>query len=142
MRGVMVGWCAGALLLLTGCQSAKQGLGVLGELQSVATDVAKATGHQTVRVNLMNGHALGIGMVNSPFGSLSEDQRRAKAREIATVAYRSFTSRASIDTVTVAFVVHRQYLFFFNYTNALDSFGFKPSEFESGLQATEAVAGR
>ena len=142
MRRSISGWCAILLLLLAGCGGAKEALGVLGELQTVAQEVAKATGHQTVRANLMNGHALSIGMVNSPFGVLPEEQRRSKAREIASVAYHSFKSRASVDTVTVAFVVHRQYLFFFNYTNALDSFGFKPEELDSRSQSPEGPANR
>jgi hypothetical protein len=80
---------AAALFLFSGCQGAKEMIGVLGELQAAARAVAKATGHENVTANLVNDRFLTIGMVDSALGALPDDRREAldsfefKASELA-----------------------------------------------------------
>ena len=103
---------------------------VVGELRDVQTEVAKATGHGEVTVNLSNGHFLAVGLVNAPSAEWPKERRQSQAREIAQLAYDKISSRVSLDTVVVTYVAHRKYLLVFDYTNSLDSFTFKAIELE------------
>jgi hypothetical protein len=79
---------------------------------------------------LSNGRYLAIGLVNAPSAEWPKERRQRQAREIAQLAYDKLNSRASLDTVAVSYVVHRKYVFVFDYTNGMDSFAFKASELE------------
>ena len=88
----------------------------------------KATGHTAVKVNLTNGRFLTIAMTNAPFASLPDDARRAKAQAIAQVALDTYPPRASLESVSVAFVKYKVTFFIFTYTDAADAFTFKPAD--------------
>jgi hypothetical protein len=94
--------------------------------------VIKAIGHDNIRVNLQNNRYLFVGVVNSAFGSLQGEQRKAKAKEIAGVAYRSLPSRNSLQRVRVAFVIHKSYFLIFNYDDARASYAFTPQQLANG----------
>jgi hypothetical protein len=126
---------AAALLLLMGCDASREGVRILGELKAVRTAVAAAVGTENVRVNLHNGEHLNIALVNTPLKSLPEDQRYAKALEIARLSYRSYASRASLKGVSVTYVVHRSYFFVVNYTDATDIFHFDATDLVEGTVA-------
>ena len=113
-----------------GCQSLKKMTAVVGDLRAVQSEVAKATGHDEVTVNLSNGRFLAVGLVNSPSAEWPKERRQSQARQIAQLAYDKVHSRLSLDTVFVSYVVHRKYVFFFDYTNSLDTFTFKASDLE------------
>jgi hypothetical protein len=142
MRSISAACLAASMMLVSGCQGARQLAGVLGDLRKVQEEVARATGHADVAVNLNNNRVLIVGLVNSRFGALPEEARRAKAREIAQVAQRTLSSRSTLDRIVVTFVVHRRYLLFFNYTNAMDSFAFAPGELQDVPDVPVAVVRR
>jgi hypothetical protein len=89
--------------------------------------VAREVGEDNVQVNVNNDRYMTIGIINSPLRSLPDDQRRAKALQIAQLAFKTYPSRASLETVGVAFVVHRSY-FFFNVNDGRDYFAFSTAE--------------
>ena len=74
------------------------------DLHAVQQAVVKATGHTAVIAKLANGRFLGVSMTNSPFASLPDDARRAKAQAIAQVAFDAYPPRASLASVSVVFV--------------------------------------
>ena len=154
-------WIRGVVALsgaLVACDTSRAVLGALAELQAVQSEVVKAIGEDNVRVNLHNNSYLSVGVINSPLRKLPDELRRAKAKEIAKVAFQSLPSRASLKSVSVAFVIHKSYFLFFNYNDATDSFAFTPEELtqpqdlgrsakgreaaEQGVEADEAGASR
>ena len=117
-----------ALVLASGCDAARSAASSVGELLAVQRAVVKATGHTAVKVNLANGRFLGVSMTNSPFASLPDDARRAKAQAIAQVAFDTYPARASLESVSVLFVKYKVSFFIFAYTDATDVFSFKPAD--------------
>src|SRR5262245_16136062 len=138
-----IGPVAALALALPGCDATRQMAGALAELQNVQRQVAAATGHDNVRVNLHNDIYLTVGLVNSPLRELPDEDRKAKARDIARVAYRSLESRASLREVRVTFVVQATRFLVFSYTDATDVFALKPQELsgEEGAEGTLVVDG-
>ena len=117
-----------ALVLATGCDAARSAASSVGDLLAVQRAVVKATGHTAVKANLANGRFLGVSMTNSPFASLPDDRRRAKAQAIAQVAFDAYPPRASLESVSVVFVKYKVTFFVFTYTDATDAFTFKPAD--------------
>jgi hypothetical protein len=120
-----------ASLLLAGCDLAKKTAGTLGELQVVQREVARSLGHPDVRVNLSNGRLLSISVVNSPFGTLPEEERAARALEVARVAFRGLRSRASLERVTVLFVEKKTYVVA-SVSTSTGAYAFVPADLEGG----------
>jgi hypothetical protein len=117
-----------ALVLTGACDGARRAVSSVGDLFAVQQAVVKATGHTAVKVNLTNGRFLTVAMTNPPFASLSDDARRAKAQAIAQVAFDTYPARASLESVSVAFVKYKVTFFVFTYTDATDAFTFKPAD--------------
>lgn len=113
--------CFLAAVLCVGCQAVGGLANSFGELQEVRREVAAATRHDNIGVNLNNGRSLTVNVVNSPFKELPDHQREAKAREIAGVAYKAFPGRATLEQVVVVFVVHTTYVLLFSYNDATDA---------------------
>jgi hypothetical protein len=116
------------MLLISGCDSMRGMAGTLASLQAVQGAVAREVGDNNVQVNVNNDRYMTIGIINSPLRSLPDDERRAKALQIAQLAYKTYSSRASLETVGVVFVVHRSYFLFFNVNDGRDYFGFSTAE--------------
>jgi hypothetical protein len=112
------------LVLLTGCSIIREAHRSLPELQKVQQVVQHALGNSEIRVVLINGHILNVGVVNSPLKALPPVEKNAKRLEIARMAYDSYASRSALRSVNVTFAVHRNYLGIFNYDDSRDSFSF------------------
>lgn len=97
-------------------------------LQAVQSDLTRLTGPNDIRVVLNNGSLLGISVMNSPLRELPVAQKRAKALEIARLAYKSYRSRTDLRGESVVFGVHRDYLGIFRYENSTDIYRFEISE--------------
>ena len=123
--------CLVAVVLCAGCQAVGGLANSLGELQEVRRQVAAASGHDNIGVNLSNGRLLSVSVINSPFKTLPDDQRKAKAREIAGVAYKAFPGRSKLEDVAVVFAVHRTYALLFNYNDSTDAHFFPAAELDS-----------
>ena len=117
-----------ALVLTAACDVTERAVSSVRDLHAVQQAVVKATGHTAVKVNLTNGRFLTIAMTNAPFASLPDDARRAKAQAIAQVAFDTYPPRASLESVSVAFVKYKVTFFIFTYTDAADAFTFKPAD--------------
>jgi hypothetical protein len=125
-------WIGGVVVIALGltaaCDLAGRAVSSVRDLAAVQQAVVKATGHTAVKANLTNGRFLGVAMTNSPFASLPDDARRAKAQAIARVAFDAYPPRASLESVSVAFVKYKVTFFIFTYTDAADAFTFKPAD--------------
>jgi len=120
---------AGLMLALgcVSCSRAGQIVKVLTDVQKVQAQVAKDTGINNITVNLRNGAYLQIGIVNSSWNDKPTEEKKAKALEIAKSAYDAYAAKAELRGVSVAFVVQRDYLGLFHYSNARDSYNFDVS---------------
>lgn len=116
------------LMLSVSCGGVQKAKVMFGDLLVVQSQLAKALGRDDIRVNLNNGHLLNIGVVNSPLNELPTEQKKAKAIEIARLAYNGYPSRYELTGVSVAFAVHRSYLGLFDYDDSTDSFNFEASD--------------
>jgi hypothetical protein len=121
--------------LLAACGPARETGQSLGDLAMVAQAVRRELGNTRVQVRLQAGKHLRIGVVNSTLRSLPDDVRRAKARAIAQAGFRSYGRQQSLETVAVAFVVHRSYFVVFNSWDATDVFRFLPPELSDTYSA-------
>ena len=128
MNARRVALCVAVIALCSACNGVREVAGTLRELQQVQRAVSKVVGSDNVSVNVNNGKYLTIGLVNTPLKELPAAQKKAKALEVAALAYRSYPSKSSVTDVNVVFVVRRSYLMVFNYTDATDVFMFSASE--------------
>jgi hypothetical protein len=128
------------LLALAGCGAARDAARTLGGLQRVQAAVSKAAGGAAVQVNLMNGRYLSVSLVNSPLGELPADEKKARAEELARVAYGALPSRASLEQVSFTYVVHEQRFLIVNYTQATDVFRFQVAQLADPADAQPAPA--
>jgi hypothetical protein len=104
-----------ALVFSVSCGGVHKLTGMFQDLLVVRNQLAKALGHNEIRVDLNNGHFLNIGVVNSPLNDLPDEQKKARAFEIARLAYNSYPSRSELTGVSVTFEVDRSYVLgFFN----------------------------
>jgi len=125
------------LMLALGCLScsrAGQLVKVLTDVQKVQAQVAKDTGINNITVNLQNGAYLQIGIVNTSWNDKPTEEKKAKAQEIAKSAYDAYAAKAELRGVSVAFVIQREYLGLFHYSNSTDAYNFDVS----GAQAAPA----
>lgn len=131
-----------AVLLACSLLTIHCGSGLVEGLKDIAVvqgEVAKAVHESNVNVNLNNEKYLTISLINSPLRVLTGDPKKAKAREIAEVAYRAFPHRERLERITVVFMEHRRYFLFLNYTDGRDSHSFKGSEFGVAASASSGA---
>lgn len=117
-----------ALVLTAACDVTERAVSSVRDLFAVQQAVVKATGHAAVKINLTNGRFLRVAMTNSPFATLPDDARRAKAQAIARVAFDAYPPRTSLESVSVVFVKYKVTFFVFTYTDVTDAFTFKPAD--------------
>jgi predicted Zn-dependent protease len=96
-------------LLVTSCGALSQSLNALRTVQQAVVRLANTP---DVTVNLNNGRALTIGIVNSPLKDLGPDEKLEKALEIATLGYGTYPLRSTLERVNVVFPTSRRYLLF------------------------------
>ena len=126
------------LLPLPSCKMVSRAAAMFNDLQSARAAVMAVVPGADVQINLMNGRFLNIVLVNSQLGKLPDDQRKAKAREIAGVAYRGYPTRSSLEAITVTFSVNVDAVVL-RYSNATNTFRFSVGEFAANLP-TPAVS--
>lgn len=102
-----------ALVLAIACQGGDELAQTVAELQAVKQAVVRATGHSDVQVRLAGAGGLSVSLINSPLMALPAEKRNSKALDIARVAFDSHPRRASVQSVKVAFLVRKWFLFIF-----------------------------
>ena len=112
-------WFPLVVLLLTGCDFVKETAGVLGELNQLRIDLTAKTACD-VSLNLNNGSHLTIGLLNSPFKTLPEEQKKTLTREIARYALARYRGSGKLESIAVCFVAQKSYLVF-HYTDSTDN---------------------
>jgi hypothetical protein len=120
--------CLIGTLICAGCEMVRKGAETIGDLQKVQQNVSKAVGADKVTVKLVNGKSLDVGLVNTPLKELPSDQKKAKAFEVAQVAFRTYPKASNLNQLNIAFVIQRTYVGVVNYTNTTDAFSFPISE--------------
>ncbi len=134
-----IAWVA-PLMSIVSCGAAHRLTGTLQNLQIVQRELTRLTGHNDIRVVLNNGTLLSISIINSPLRSLPVDQKRAKALELARLAYGSYASSDDLRAVSVVFGIHRDYLGIFRYDDLTDIYTFDVSDLRIKQQNLRPIA--
>jgi hypothetical protein len=127
MRFLGIGLLA-AILVASSCSVARNAASTIGEIKAVQEAIQPTVGKDIVGVTLMNGTSLNVNLVNSPLKKLPPTEKEAKAKEIAKVAYDSYSGRAQLKSVRVAFVVVSTFLVVVTTNDSSDTFTFDASE--------------
>jgi hypothetical protein len=101
----------------------------LGGLLELQQKMAKAIPAEEITVGVTNGKYLNLGIVNSPWKDLPADEKRAKSRDAAKLAYDSYPQKTELTEVLVTFVTNKNYLVV-HYTGTTDHFSFTPKELQ------------
>jgi hypothetical protein len=119
-------WIGGVVViafgLTTACQGGEALVQTVAELQAVKQAVVRATGHSDVQVKLAGAGGLSVSLINSPLMALPAEKRNSKALDIARVAFDSHPRRASLQSVKVAFLVRKWFLFVFGEVSSAYTF--------------------
>jgi len=123
----------GALVLLLGCN--KEQRAALKDMLTIRDDLIAQYKAQDVSIFLMNGNALRITLVNSPFNGLQKEEQQLKAREVAARVIKLYPQIDKIESITILLVRNKRFLLIFN-TNTSNGFTFQTTE----LKEPTAVA--
>lgn len=123
------------LVPLGACSGLRELSAELGEIKQLQSQLQQQTGQTALTVSLNNDRYLSVSFINSSLAKLPADQKKAKALEVARLAYNDWPRRDELVSVSVIFAssydvgpVH--------YSNSLDNFAFQISE----LMADKAPA--
>ena len=75
-----------------------------------------------MQVRLAGASGLSVSLINSALMALPAEKRNAKALDIARVAFDSHPRRASVQSVKVAFLVRKWFLFVFGEVSSAYTF--------------------
>ena len=117
---------AGPLLLgaflLSSCGIVRDGIKRSAEIQEVEAAAGRLLGDRTVDAYLENStDHMKIDIKNSPLRDLPSAERRAKALEVARLAYATYASRSSLKEIEVVFVVDKTETSTLTSTRTLDA---------------------
>ena len=122
----------GLLILALSCS--RKNIHDLMELIPLRKALIKEYRTDEVNLSIWNGNTLAVSFINSPFNDLSKAEKEVKAKEIARFVNGQYTSMETISTISVSFVVHKNYVIF-NYNNSLSTFFFPTA----GLNAIDTT---
>lgn len=117
-----------SLLTLASCSFVRDTQAKLGDIAETYKALSKALPKEAIYIRLMNTTTMSVRLTNSQLKSLPESQRKAKALEIARIAYQGDPSRADLREVAVIFAVHRDFLGVVNFDDARDVFRFETAQ--------------
>jgi hypothetical protein len=109
------------LAVVVGCAQFK-------ELVSLRTHLIEQYHQDNVEVKIANGKALYIGFINSEFNALDGEQKKVKAREIASFVKGHYPSIGGIESIGVAFVTNSNYVVV--NSNSVSSYVFRTNELD------------
>jgi hypothetical protein len=109
-----------AVGLLVGCGQARRATAFFGKLFAIQKAVQQEVGPYPVAVNLNNGRYLTVGIDNSPLHDLPREEKAAKAKAVAGIAYRAYPDREELAQVSVVFWVRKTYFLLFHMNNGMD----------------------
>lgn len=121
----MVPWLL--VLCLSSCEGVSRTIVDLKELQKVQAAVQAAFPAEVVQINLNNGRYLNVALVNSSLRQLPVESRKARAREIAGIAFQGYPARAALESVTVTFKLDASAVVV-RYTDTRDTYRFAPAD--------------
>jgi hypothetical protein len=82
----------------------------------------------------VNAKHLTLSIVNSPLAQLPKAEKKAKARELAAVAYAAHPRRDRLQSVEVVFVVQSK-AGVLTLNNGMDAYSFEASNLKTGPQS-------
>jgi hypothetical protein len=107
--GVILAW---GIYSILNTPTIKAGLEKAGSEFSAMVDlqqkVAQTYQSGTVSVQIMNGNALNVSLVNSKFNDMTKTQQAERAHEIALFVKDNYTGKAKIEQITITFVKNNQ----------------------------------
>jgi predicted Zn-dependent protease len=125
------------LMSLGACKGVRELSAELGELSRLQTRLQQQTGQTGLIINLNNNRNLNVSFINSELAKLPPDQKRAKALEVARMAYNDWPKRGELANVGVIFQSSYD-LGPIHYSNSLDNFAFQVSELTANEVSTPA----
>lgn len=99
-----IGFLAAALALTTGCDGLHAVRTAHADLAAVRQAVQERLGSSAIEVRFSNASTLAVGIVNNPIQLESPEAKRAKARELAKVAYDAYAQRDKLGGVRIDFL--------------------------------------
>ena len=130
------------LLLLAGLAmvwqtACSQAVTMVGELRDVHAAVKGMGLSEDVAVHLMNGHRLGVQLINPKSGQASAAERKGQALQVARQAYERYGSKEKLSGVTVSYTERKRYLLLLN-TETSQTHVFEVKELLTPAAAREA----
>lgn len=111
-RCAQMGFVAVAAVLSTACGGLHEAKEAYADLLVVRRAVQPRVGSSAVEARIANGTTLTVTIVNSPMRLLPSEQKQAKARELARVAYDAYADRARLGGVQIVFLARGGSQFF------------------------------
>jgi len=115
------------LVPLGACSGLRELSAEVGEISRLQSQLQQQTGQTDLTVDLNNDRYLSVSFINSPLAKLPADQKKAKALEVAHLAYNDWPKRGELISVSVIFQSSYD-LGPVHYSNSLDNFAFQISE--------------
>jgi hypothetical protein len=134
IRPVVAWLLAGGVGMSAACDTISRAANAVGELVSVQQAVQARVGSGTVKIRMDGSDAMTVLVINSSLRGLPDDQRKAKARELAMAAYEAYANRTRLARVRVVFQV-RASVPFVTYEDGSDAHAFEASELRDGAAA-------
>jgi hypothetical protein len=133
-RLLLIGLLA-MLASLIACGSFRGLAGKLRELAQLQQQLQHQTGQNNLQASLHNGRYLNLSFVDSSLAKLPSEQKKAKALEVARLAYNDYFERADLASVRVTFETNYD-VGPAHYDNGVDSIEFQIPELTAVAPAT------
>lgn len=99
-----------------------------GDLFSIRSGVVEIVHAKNVKVNLQNGSALSIYIINSSLNLQPAQSRNLAANKISRMAYERFTNRQKLEVVYVVFSAHEKKFAVVDITSTVQMFQYTPKD--------------
>lgn len=134
IRSMQVWLVAAAVAVSAACDGLNKAKEALAELMAVQRAVQQHVGSSAVRVTITSGTMLTVTVTNSPLRHLPAEQKKARTRSLARIAFDAYRQRDRLGSVHVVYLVRAGFLFF-TFSDGTDAHRFEPSELRDAAPA-------
>jgi len=107
------------LLFTIGCS--KEFKDNFKKLSPLRDSVMKEFDVKDVRVVIQNGDCIGVSFINSKYNKASKDEQDEVRRRTLQLINSNYPDNTKINSAWVAFVIHENYFFVFNFTDSTNT---------------------
>jgi hypothetical protein len=93
------------LLTYAGCSG--EVMKSLEDMQQLSQDLSREYNVATPSINLHDGHVLSVTLVNTPYNTLSDQEKKQKTREIALFVKKHYRGIEVVDTIVINLETNR-----------------------------------